>query len=99
MNNEQRNSTERIRQAIRNMKQLAGKELKQSSKLRKHDMENAYGVLAHHAAKLHLQLPKLSTGYDPSQYLRHAQIAWQQLVFLEAIVASGAELMDPVYQA
>jgi hypothetical protein len=83
MTKAQERSLQRLRQAIDLIQDLAPKELKRSSRRRKHDMENAHATLVCHAEKLQMQLPALSTYYAPQQYLDHARALERQLNVLE----------------
>jgi hypothetical protein len=88
MNRTQRESVQRLRQAVQTIEQLAPLEMRRFSQQRKHHLEVAYMTLSLHAGKLHLQVPALSTFYAPQQYLEHARMVLRQLTQLEAIVVA-----------
>ena len=94
MNAKQKASADRIRKAVQLIETLAPLELKRFSQKRKHDMESAYATLALHATKLYLQPPKLSTMYDPQQYLEHARNIGGQLTRLEALTLSEPTALE-----
>ncbi len=91
LNSAQQRSVERIRQAARQIEELVPQELQRQSQRRKHQLERAYSSLTLHACKLHLQVPALSTFYNPQQYLDHARAIVGQL----PPVPDATSLIDP----
>jgi len=79
LNSAQQRSVERIRVAVRQIEELVPQELQRQAQQRKHQLETAFSSLSLHAHKLGLQVPALSTYYNPQQYLDHARAIVGQL--------------------
>lgn len=94
MNKAQQDSANRIRRAAQSIEALVLVELKRFSQKRKHDLEKTHTTLSLHATRLHLQVPKLSRRYDPSQYLEHARNVLSQLLRLEGFLRSGPSAFE-----
>lgn len=97
LNKTQQQSVARIRLAAHTIEELVPLELKRQSQQRKHTLETMYASLTLHAHKLHLQVPALSTFYDPQQYLAHTRAIVEQLSPLPGeSVSSGQQVSDAV---
>lgn len=73
MTKAQIHSIERIKLNARIIEENVAKELEREARQRKRAIESAYQSLTTHAHKLNISLPRLSTFYDPQQYLDHTR--------------------------